>query len=619
MKSMRKALAAVLCAAMVVTLVPSGSADAAKKPSVKKKVSVVVGKTAKIKVKNAAKNAKVTWKTSNKKVAKLGKKVVKGKKASVVVKGVKVGSAKVTAAYKAGSKKAKLVCKVKVTTAVPENKTTPSNIPVVSPTEPSQVQTTPPAVQETEQPKATATAKPTKRPTASPTPKPTATPVPSPDAAIYKTYVDINVDGVVDDTWDFAEEMAIDNWYADPEQNDTGKAQTSNAKAKMLWTESYLYILVTADDPEIDNGNDATYLQDSIELFFDQNNAKVDYSQSNAFQYRLVINPKEGSEEPAGVLTDKNSWDGEDIISAAKTTETGYACEFAIPLKTAPVVKGFSGIEIQVNDASAGVRNGTWNLFADPANGDTIPYSDTTVFGDCQYMIKTQPKVIPLNLTEDNLDMRLPDQFRVIKTDADGNQVLDEEGNPVYEVDANGNYIPQDGVMNTESKLENGELHCKTANNAVVYFSDGTEARTVLKGETAKVKITGTYKAGAEEDATATAFRMWMVDSNGRKLTGDSPVTTSNQEIVTVEQLNADADGNFEFELEFVATEGDKPADDGYESAGNCDGIMIKAQSYNATIGDLVIKSVVITVDDPIRNDKPATDDPATDGPVEEK
>ena len=73
MKSMKKALAAVLCAAMVVTLVPSGSADAAKKPSVKKKVSVEVGKTAKIKVKNAAKNAKVTWKTSNKKIATVSK------------------------------------------------------------------------------------------------------------------------------------------------------------------------------------------------------------------------------------------------------------------------------------------------------------------------------------------------------------------------------------------------------------------------------------------------------------------------------------------------------------------------------------------------------------------
>ncbi len=616
MKSMKKALAAVLCAAMVVTLVPSGSADAAKKPSVKKKVSVEVGKTAKIKVKNAAKNAKVTWKTSNKKIVKLGKKVTKGKKANVVVKGVKKGSAKVTATYKAGSKKAKLVCKVTVTKA--KSNVTPSDNPVVSPTATSQVQTTPPAGQETQAPDPTATARPTKRPTASPTPKPTATPVPSPDATIYKTYVDINVDGVVDETWDFADEMAIDNWYADSEQNDTGEAQTSNAKAKMLWTESYLYILVTADDPEIDNGNDATYLQDSVELFFDQNNAKVDYSASNAFQYRLVINPKEGSEDPAGVLTDKNSWDGEDIISAAQTSETGYVCEFAIPLKDAPVVKGFSGVEIQINDASAGVRNGTWNLFADPANGDTIPYSDTTVFGDCQYMIKTQPKVIPLNLTEDNVDMRLPDQFRVIKTDDDGNQVLDEEGNPVYETDENGNYIPQDGVMNTESRLENGELYCKTANNAVVYFSDGTEARTVLKGETAKVKITGTYKAGEDEDDDATAFRMWMVDSNGRTLTGDSPVTTSNQEVVTVGQLNADADGNFEIELEFEAREGDKLADDGYESAGNCDGIMIKAQSFNAVIGDLVIKSVVITVDDPIRNDNPVTDEPV-DEPVDEQ
>lgn len=86
MKSMRKALAAVLCAAMVVALVPSGSADAAKKPSVKKKVSVAVGKTAKIKVKNAAKNAKVTWKTSNKKVVKLGKKVVKVRRQALLLK-----------------------------------------------------------------------------------------------------------------------------------------------------------------------------------------------------------------------------------------------------------------------------------------------------------------------------------------------------------------------------------------------------------------------------------------------------------------------------------------------------------------------------------------------------
>ncbi len=610
MKSMKKTLAAVLCAAMVVTLVPSGSADAAKKPKLKKKTSVTVGKTVKIKVKNAKKSSKFTWKTSNKKVAKITKKVAKGKKASATVKGIKEGKANITATYKKGGKKIKLKCKVTV-------KADTSVQPVVNPTAPvvsqNPNQTTPPVIQDTAQPNPTATNRPTRRPTASPTPKPTATPVPEPDAIMYKTYVDINVDGVVDETWDFADEMALDNWYADPEQNDTGNAQTSNAKAKMLWTDSYLYILVTADDPEIDNGNDATYLQDSVEIFFDQNNAKVDYSASNAFQYRLVINPKEGSEEPAGTLTDKNSWDGEDIISAAGTTETGYVCEFAIPLKEAPAVRNFSGVEVQINDASGGVRNGTWNLFADPANGDTIPYSDTTVFGDCQYMIKTQPKVITLNLTEDNLDMRLPDQFRVIETDDEDNQMFDEEGYPIYAVDDNGAYIPQDGVMNTLSKLEDGVLYCNTANNAVVYFSDGTEARTVLSGEKAKVKITGTYVAGEEEDITAAAFRMWMVDSNGRTLTGDSPVTTSNQETISVEQLAPDEDGNFEYELEFTAREGDKAADDGYESIGNCDGIMIKAPTYNGTIGNLVIKSVVITVDDPIRNDTPSVGDDDND------
>ena len=71
MKSMRKKHWQQFFARQwLLPFVPSGSADATKKPSVKKKVSVVVGKTAKIKVKNAAKNAKVTWKTSNKKVAK---------------------------------------------------------------------------------------------------------------------------------------------------------------------------------------------------------------------------------------------------------------------------------------------------------------------------------------------------------------------------------------------------------------------------------------------------------------------------------------------------------------------------------------------------------------------
>jgi hypothetical protein len=103
----------VLACGLALSLVVTGGntsvfAKAAKKPSLnKKKVSVTVGKTTKLKVKKAKK--KVKWSTSNKKIVKVTK--TSGSKKSVAtLKGVKAGTAKVTA--KVGSKK--LTCKVTV-------------------------------------------------------------------------------------------------------------------------------------------------------------------------------------------------------------------------------------------------------------------------------------------------------------------------------------------------------------------------------------------------------------------------------------------------------------------------------------------------------------------------
>lgn len=110
----KRIIAVILAFLMIFNLSPISSSNAAKKPSLKKRVYVDVGRTVRIKVKNATKNAKVTWKTSNKSVAKFGKKVTKGKKASAVIKGVKKGKTRITATYKAGSKKLKFVCKVTV-------------------------------------------------------------------------------------------------------------------------------------------------------------------------------------------------------------------------------------------------------------------------------------------------------------------------------------------------------------------------------------------------------------------------------------------------------------------------------------------------------------------------
>ena len=58
----KQSVAAALCAAMVITLMPGNDADAAKKVKISKKASVTVGQKKTIKVKNASKKAKVTWK-----------------------------------------------------------------------------------------------------------------------------------------------------------------------------------------------------------------------------------------------------------------------------------------------------------------------------------------------------------------------------------------------------------------------------------------------------------------------------------------------------------------------------------------------------------------------------
>ena len=63
MRLLKKSMAIALVAAMVVTLAPADSADAAKKVKLSKtKKTVAVGKSFKLKIKNAKKSAKVTWK-----------------------------------------------------------------------------------------------------------------------------------------------------------------------------------------------------------------------------------------------------------------------------------------------------------------------------------------------------------------------------------------------------------------------------------------------------------------------------------------------------------------------------------------------------------------------------
>ena len=206
--------------------------------------------------------------------------------------------------------------------------------------------------------------------------------------------------------------------------------------------------------------------------------------------------------------------------------------------------------------------------------------------------------------------MEVPTQFSA--RDEDGNILFyDAEGNVVctgivsaddiniiesYK-DASGNVIDTPvGIrkgseeyadMNTESYFDNEkkEMHCKTANNAIVRFPDG---RTILPGEKAEVKIKGTYKG-------ENGFRIWLVDTS--KGLSDAAATTSNQATFTSEDIQAALkdDGTFEITTELIGSEDDKG--DGYKTS---DAVMVKASSWNGMMDDLVLSSVVLTVYDPV-------------------
>lgn len=108
-KTSIKFIAILLSLLMVISLIPTTglTVEAAAKPKLaKKSVSIVIGGTSKIKVKNAPKKAKITYKSAKKNIATVSKK---GQ-----VKGIKNGITKITVSVKKNSKTTKLTYKVTV-------------------------------------------------------------------------------------------------------------------------------------------------------------------------------------------------------------------------------------------------------------------------------------------------------------------------------------------------------------------------------------------------------------------------------------------------------------------------------------------------------------------------
>ena len=246
-----KGLALLLAAGMLMSQMSGVSADAkAKKPKLSAtKISVTVGKTKRVTVKNAK---KVTWKVTKKaaKIIKLTKKSKKG----ATIKGLKKGTAKISVQMKNGKKKVKKTITVKVSSA---KKVVVTAEPAKTTKKPANGSTNGPTKEPTVTPTATSTTEPSATPTATPTEEPSAeptatpTPMPLPDLGENDVKVDLTKENeygqnsVLEDTITYYEGNGV-SYTSTGQASGGGVAYWTNADKSGIDLSKYKSIRIAA-------------------------------------------------------------------------------------------------------------------------------------------------------------------------------------------------------------------------------------------------------------------------------------------------------------------------------------------------------------------------------------
>ena len=141
--------------------------------------------------------------------------------------------------------------------------------------------------------------------------------------------------------------------------------------SRMLWDNRYIYVLTEVKDPVLSKASTNSYEQDTVEVFFDENNHKSSSYESDDIQCRVNFDGEKTVTD--GLSTDK-------FISSAVKTSNGYLVEMAIPSTLGGFTSGqVVGFDVQVNDDNngEGKRTGIANWFDLTGMG----YTDTSGFG----------------------------------------------------------------------------------------------------------------------------------------------------------------------------------------------------------------------------------------------
>ncbi len=253
--------------------------------------------------------------------------------------------------------------------------------------------------------------------------------------AVYGTP---GVDGAIDDAW--ADSAAID-----VNVPTLGKAPATGV-SRMMWDENYIYILTEVKDSVLSKESANSYEQDTVEVFFDENNGKTQSYEADDIQCRVNFDNEK-------TVTDGKSVD--DFISATSITSDGYIVEMAIPYTIAPFKSGqIVGFDVQVNDdGGTGERSGISNWSDITGMG----YTNTSGFGVLKLTGESTAPELLYGDANDNGEVEVADAVYILQGIADpGNDKykLTDIGRQQADVDGSGSADVQDALIIQQYKAE---------------------------------------------------------------------------------------------------------------------------------------------------------------------
>ena len=166
------------------------------------------------------------------------------------------------------------------------------------------------------------------------------------------------IDGKVDQIWSTAPKV-------------TPKYISSNLKTsatfRALWDDKALYILAEVKDNDLSVQSGTPYMQDSFEIFLDENNNKTQEYGADDLHFR--VNYENTQTADNGKI--------ERFYTSAKKVKGGYVIEARVALTNKATNNKVLGIELQINDAKGANRAGTINVFDSTGSA----WNDTRKFG----------------------------------------------------------------------------------------------------------------------------------------------------------------------------------------------------------------------------------------------